>query len=235
MRRMVLMVVGMLWSAPLFAAGINLSWDDCGTAGVMNKNFTCDSDTGRSVLFGSFVSPLPIDSLTGFTAVIDLCSMELTLPSWWVLSAGGCRAGALQASFEADAQPTACASVGSSPTLAFFQYTLGQHAWNDARILLFAYFEPGSTSIDGATEYFAFALSIDHRATTEPQECTGCTKPTCIVLNEINLTQSTGEGDVRLTSPHSSYQATWQGGFLGCPFVVPIRASSWGTIKSLYR
>ncbi len=93
-------------------AGIHLSWADCGTFGAMNRAFTCDSNTGFNTLVCSFFVPGGFDTLTGAAGVIDLVTNQSTLPSWWNLQLGGCRAGStpnLSANFNFTLGPYNCA------------------------------------------------------------------------------------------------------------------------------
>src|SRR5437899_4981080 len=51
------------------AAGIDLSWDDCGAAGAQLKTFACNTNSGSSFdLVGSFVPPSGINQLLGMSA-----------------------------------------------------------------------------------------------------------------------------------------------------------------------
>src|SRR5438876_8777363 len=86
------------------AAGINLSWNDCGTSGASDKTFACTSNTGNAVAIGSFVAPSGINALLGVTATLDIWSspdsVGTAIPDWWQLGPGGCRSGSLSASFD---------------------------------------------------------------------------------------------------------------------------------------
>src|SRR5438445_9248512 len=63
------------------AAGINLSWDDCGMAGASSKFFSCDSNDGQDVLVASAQPPASLDSVCGFIARI-MVSGSSTIPDW---------------------------------------------------------------------------------------------------------------------------------------------------------
>ena len=65
------------------AAGINLSWDDCGTYGVENKSFACNTNTGSpAVMIGSFVAPPGINEFLGVSTRLTISTVG-PLPDWW--------------------------------------------------------------------------------------------------------------------------------------------------------
>ena len=81
-------------------AGVNLSWDDCGDWGVLNKTFACNSNSGTNAAVGSFVAPDGIAQLTGTEMILDVVAQGDSLPPWWAFkNAGACRQGALRVNF----------------------------------------------------------------------------------------------------------------------------------------
>src|SRR5207244_989602 len=77
------------------AAGINLSWADCGLTGQLNNTFACNVNTGANIAFASFDPPANINEFLGIAAQIDVKTDQATLPDWWAYATGFCRAGAL--------------------------------------------------------------------------------------------------------------------------------------------
>ena len=74
------------------AAGVNLSWADCGTTGTDNMTFACNSNTGiAGTAFGSFIPPANINQFVGVSVQMDVTTDQATLPDWWGNSATGCR------------------------------------------------------------------------------------------------------------------------------------------------
>ena len=74
------------------STGINLSWDDCGTAGQASRNFACDLNTGSPfTMIGSFVPPAGINYFLGISADLTVQSSTASLPDWWKFGTVQCR------------------------------------------------------------------------------------------------------------------------------------------------
>lgn len=223
------------------AAGLNLSWNDCGTFGVQNKTFACNVNTGSDILWGSYIPPDGSTAITGNEMVLDLQSAAAVLPAWWQFkNTGSCRQTALSAAFAANASGN-CGDYWSgqaSGGLASYNLNVVPGATNRARILLVAAVDQAlAAPVDGATEYYSFSLTMNHTKTVGTGACAGCTDGICIVLNEIKLTQPVGVGDYRIQNPAVRNFVTYQGGAVsgGCPAATPARNTTWGQVKSLYR
>ena len=81
-----------------------------------------------------------------------------------------------------------------------------------------------------------FKLTIDSQLTVGSPSCAGCLDPVCIVLNSVEVDTETGVGNTFLltgTAPGSNI-VTWQGAGANCQ-AVPVKNSSWGQVKALYR
>ena len=99
---------------------------------------------------------------------------------------------------------------------------------------------PGSTAIDGTTEYYVAKLTFTNARTTGLGSCVGCADGVCFVLNSIQFTQPLGVGNFTIINELVRRHVLWQAGGsaiggLGCPAQVPTRNQTWGTVKSLYR
>ncbi len=221
------------------AAGLNLSWNACGGAGLANKTFACNVNTGLAeMMVASYVAPAGTAGITGLEAVIDLQSSTATLPAWWQFkNTGSCRQTALAvapngAACEGDYW---AGQAGGGISAYITPYAA---AANRARLLII-YAVPGNLAapVDAGIEYFAFTASVSHAKTVGSSSCAGCADPVCIVLNEIKLTQAVGVGDFRIQNAADRNFVTWQGGVVsgGCPAVVPTQNRTWGAVKSLYR
>lgn len=218
------------------AAGVNLSWDECGPAGQPNRTFACDTDTGRSVLVGSVVSPVRLERFVGADIAMDLqtgtlCCSAGPMPSWWDLSSPtGCRAGALSMSVDFSSPPsggTACRSVfGGTGGGGIGAYNLGFGGPSRARLVAF-WAQPYETVLT-TVETYIFRFVIDHRRTIGADACEGCHVPVVIVLNMIRLAQPAGVGDYEITNAAHEQYVHWSG-------TTPVRGASWGLLKSLYR
>jgi hypothetical protein len=235
-----------LFSSPSSAAGINLAWDDCGSAGVANKAFLCDTNTGGFNLIGSFVPPAGVTKLSGNEIVIDFTSGAAAIPEWWKFkTASTCRQTALSVSF-GSYPSTACYDYGldvGAPSGSIASYTTpfthdpqGVPAANWARIkLIWAVGASVAGPVNPPTEYYSFKLTMSAAKTVGSPICAGCETPVCVVLNMIRLTQPPGLGNFDLSDVIGSKFATWQGGAGADCQAVPAKSTTWGQIKSLYR
>src|SRR5205823_13109097 len=74
------------------AAGINLSWNDCGILGAQTLGFACNTNTGLPfTMIGSYIPPAGINGLVGLSSQIDIVTDSATLPDWWAHGAVFCR------------------------------------------------------------------------------------------------------------------------------------------------
>ena len=62
---------------------VNLSWNDCGTFGVQDRSFACNTNTGAGTMYGSFTSFVALDSLNGNEATIEYQTASPTMSPWW--------------------------------------------------------------------------------------------------------------------------------------------------------
>jgi hypothetical protein len=91
--------------------------------------------------------------------------------------------------------------------------------------------------LDGSVLNTAFVLGISSANSFDEGFglCAGCNVPACFVLNSLEVF-SAGQGRVRiLETPDVRNWVTWQGGVSPCPGATPVRHSSWGQVKALYR
>ena len=215
-----IMLLTVILAPPASAAlaqtvGVNLSWDECGDAGVLNKAFACNTNSGSLVAVGSFVAPDSITALTGTEMILDIVAEGYSLPNWWAFkNAGACRQSALGVNFIYTG--SSCEDYWSSvsgATGGVAAYVVGGAGANTARITLVAAVDQTlATSLTGGTEYFDFNLTINKAKTVGTGACAGCSTPVTITLSSVNLTQPVGVGEVLLTDAAARNYITWQGG-----------------------
>jgi hypothetical protein len=223
--------------APPAAAfgGINLRWTDCGEFGIVARSFACNTNVGTNQLFASVIAPVPMNQLEGMEAVIDLQSLSASLPNFWQLGSGGCRSGALTHNFDFTLGPFNCGDPWQGVAAGGESYQAGFPFPNGARIKIVVAVQV-PVSIDDVTEYYAFELRFSNAKAVGTGACAGCIVPVCLVLNQIKLVQPAGVGDYVVQNPILTNGASWQQYGANCPFQeVPVRATSWGAVKSLYR
>jgi hypothetical protein len=234
-------------SSAFAAPGLNLSWTTCaGEAGqVNNKTFACASNTGNHLLVVSFELAADLATVTGNELVIDFLTQQPTLPAWWDMkTAGTCRAASLLFNTTANGGDVVCvdwaagASVGGIGAYDDKLGSISPSLQASHRRLVAALAVPGTSPVDlvSATEYFSANVTINSAKTVGTGSCAGCTEPMCIVLNSVKCTTPIGPNDVTLgnaSSPGSNI-VTWQGAGPDCS-AVPVRNTTWGRVKAMYR
>lgn len=220
------------------SGGINLSWNDCGTAGVLQRNFACSSNTlTGATMIASAIAGVDMPQLVGAETVMVLQVNQAALSPWWELYAGGCRASGLLVNADfASSGPFTCADAWSGQAIAYLE----AEPWGAARerirtveVLV------NATSIDASSEYYVFSLRLLGLKTTGSGSCAGCTDGACIVLDQIQFEQQNGLASVTLNNPITRQYVLWQDGgsgvIGGCPAATPASNRTWGSVKSLYR
>ncbi len=196
--------------ATTHAAGINLSWDECGAAGAEIKTFACDSNTGEPFsLVASFVPPAGVTEYLGLSAGMRIAGP--VLPDWWKHGNGSCRGSTgLSVSFEAPGD--ACRDFWQGRGVGGFVYEVGYSGPNTAQLRIQAAlpFEDRGP-LDPASEYYAFTVRLQRNKSTSPGECIGCDAPVGIALEHITLFQPPEQNnDPILTAPVHRNVALWQ-------------------------
>jgi hypothetical protein len=226
-------------------AGVNLRWDSCyGDAGMQNKSFACNTNTGSDVLVCSFEVATEVLQASGQEVVIDLVASAATLPAWWAFkNAGTCRQLSLAMSTTLSPTAVVCSDWSSGHSFGGIgAYNIGFSGPSSAQIrIATAMATEFLADLFPGTEYFVCNLVINHAKTIGTGACAGCTVPVCIVFGD-KITTPVAANDVLLiggaNGPGSIF-ATWQGPTnpdpFGCPWPLPTLRSSWGAVKALYR
>ena len=238
-----------LVASSAFAAGVNLSWNNCfgeGT-GASNKTFACASNVGTNILVSSFIPASDMTLVSGNELVIDLISQDSTLPAWWDMkNTGTCRPTSLGINFVANSNDLVCVDWTAGQAaggVGSYDATLGSvnpsFAAQHRRIkLVLAVPLASLASLFANTEYWSCNMTVNNAKTVGTGACVGCAAPVCIVLNSLKITTNTPQGanDVTLSGPTtgSSDQVTWQSLGANCA-AVPVKNATWSQVKSLYR
>jgi hypothetical protein len=221
------------------AAGINLSWADCSTAGTSDKTFACGTNSGSATLVASVVAPSGITSLLGVFASLDIWSspdsVGTAIPDWWQLGTGGCRSGSLSLSLDFTGGPGTCSDPWSGHATGGRDFAAGVPLTNHATLrVIGAVPEADSVSLTTDTEYYNFNVTINSQKTTGTGSCSGCSSPMSIALSSATLSQPAPVEDVVITQAASSNVITWQGGVGLAPNGITHRLVTMGRIRSLY-
>jgi hypothetical protein len=233
-------------STALAQSGVNLSWSECGGFGAHNVTFACNTSTGAGFgMVASFAAPGPLDAFLGMSGQLDLRSQTTQLPDWWSHGTGFCRGTtALSASFDFSTGVN-CLDPWLGQAVGGYLYQVGGSpspgglAGPDRANLLVQCAIPLGTEgpLDADVEFYGVRFNITRAKTTGAGNCTGCTVPVCVVLNEIQLFQPDAlNNNPKISTPLVSNFLTWQASpGVDCPAATPTHKSSWGQVKSLYR
>ena len=234
------------------AEGLYLTWNDCaqGAAAASNRDFACNTNVGVNELYVAFTMPQATDNVRGAEIVIDVQHASAALPDWWRLEPGGCR----WPMFQPAALTAAATFPGGSACLDTWQgaqtapvaeiagYLLGQPggAASQVRIKVTVSVLPGDErTLDGTSMYYAARIVLANSGTVGSPSCAGCTEAACLVLNSIIIGRTDGSPGgnffLQTAGPGEANWALWQGGSGANCSAVPIRKSTWGMVKHLYR
>ncbi len=243
MRRALLVLLLSTVAAPsaFGQGGINLFWNDCGEGGSAgsNKTFACNTNTGDPfTMFLSAYPPVEMPQFVGVEAYVDFIANAQTLPSWWQLDTGQCRAGALSVTCDPVSYGfTTCPPIwGESQPVGIFDVTGVSAAWGFRVRIAAAVPQPVPLTAEMVgQEMVVGAVRITRAKSTGADACEGCLTGACMVLSRVTLVQAEGVGDFVLTTPGVNNWVQYNGGngFYNCE--VPAANRTWGAIKALYR
>jgi len=210
-----------------FAAGVNLSWDNCGAAGQADKTQSC-AVANTATLVGSFVSTKAGD-WTSTTNKVDIQIAGASMPAFWAVGSSTTTLGPRFTMSTSTAGIGSCASwMSEAPDNANSRSQNGNRIRLSIVPLLGA---PGNTVAAGQ-EAVAFSVTVNNDAS----DVTGCQTGGCFVFNECFVEDAFNGTDDRLTSAQARQHVTWQGGGgVPCPAATPVKKSTWGSIKAIYR
>lgn len=234
------------------AQGFNLSWDECGLAGLPSKTFACNGDAGAPFqLVGSFIPPYEILDFTAVWAQVGFESQSSTFQdfAWWRFGASSCRSSAALGLDVPPSGPTShCAPAFTVTPEITSAYVTGpsRFGYGACLTLRIGVAPDQATSIEPLTEYYAFRISIPRTGTSSC--ASSCATPTCIGIHALVLERANGDR-LSVATPADRGHVTWQGAQPSCPPTdtpdwspgicgdVPTgrRPSTWGAIRSLYR
>jgi len=183
--------------AAVMAAGINLSWDDCGAAGSSFKFFDCNSNLGQDVLVASAEAPADLDSVSGFLATIFIKSAG-PLPEWWRFKSPTdftvpihpqCRDSSA-VRLVVDPSSVSCPTILGDFTRSdrFLGYSSEPEYHGDptlARVRVYGQLMNDVRKVTLSGEGYLFSLVVTHRQTVGDGSCPGCDLPVCIVFTEV--------------------------------------------------
>ena len=266
---LLLAVASAVSSAPAAAqpaATLRLSWDHCAIDGqVSDRSFACNTNTGSDYLYASIVinDGNPRTGVAITEGKIDITTTSATLPAWWQINTGNCRANAVTAGVGPFTTGPSCAawyaSPGADPPVGIMNAQPGVDGIKTLSITSVAALAPGSeATLPAGPELLLFTIRITHAKSTGAGSCVGCQLPACIGFGAVRLIYAPGTLPDETIVGGTGSAVTWQSAFvtgyapvpahyeggqqvpyhgnLGCTFgAVPEQGRTWGMIKTFYR
>jgi hypothetical protein len=225
--------IGWLTSASVaHGQAVGLSWDGCGS-GVSIKTFACDTNVGGETVVVSFVAPLNLPKVAKAEVQMAVCFENLVSLGWWeVQGFGVCRPGALTGAIappDGDCAPIWDPAGGTTVQIIVPRGVTGLGGFEFDPI---ASLSDSSRTLDMARgqRYELMRLRIDNAQTVGAGACGGCSIGASIVANSVWLYSTDGHGYGTAGSTSISWQKP-----TNCIGFTPVRKSTWGAVKTLYR
>lgn len=232
------LAASLLASAAFAQSGIILRVGDCAAgSNVQSVVNDCSLNTGNALdLVVSCVVPMQFDNFVAAMSVIDVQTASATLPDWWRMDAGGCRAGAFTVEGDAAVSPS-CPTIWDSFSgmISAGYEQIGVLGSNNGRfVVATAIPAPGTLPGDGTTEYGVARIRIQRVHSTGPGACAGCDVHGQVTLREVQFQNTTNTGTMHITVPAHEDPANLVVTYDG-QYPTPTANRTWGAIKALYR
>jgi hypothetical protein len=249
MKKASILLAALLFAAPAWAQGsLYQSWVNCAgdPNAATNINFDCAGGTPAS-LFATYQLTAPATSVAAVSAVIDVAmNGGSALPPFWHMEGGGCNSAGLGIDDARGAGNCAGANVsfagsGGNNSDAFVTAYGTPFAGLDSRARILTSVNRASSNpfdFSAGTRYFAFRLDFFFDAATElGGTCAGCTSVVGVSLNTILLESVSAGADAVAAVIQSDDPSSQPSVCVNSPTctAVPVKARSWGQVKSLYR
>jgi hypothetical protein len=241
-------------AAPMaLASGLDFTWNtskQCPVVWTGNQDFDC---LNNDDLFYMVASVVPNIEVPGFNA-LDARIYGVVpgaVPAWWqAFDPGSCREAAFMPGLPPTIPTSPCAGNATTKLWTTAAYG-GVGSWvydNSTRfhtVISFAAAANRVANLSTTTRYNAFNLEVltsnsvyvapdPDNGIEEVIPCAGCDLGVTLALDYIYLYGSVSSDYIILPMAYGAQCITWQGGARPvCE--VPVRNTTWGQVKSLYR
>lgn len=221
---------------PALASGVSVAWTNCyGGGGASDMVFACNKNTASEIMHVSFATAADQPGFLGVEVYMRGMVEATVVPDWWKLGlsgSGDCRQGLLSGSCDYTAGPYDC----YDPWLGNGAGGVANYSWFDDQMRLILAFALASESpLVAEVENYACKVTILNTKTVGTGACVGCTTPAIWAINELKSAQALSFEMLTTPISEGSQCCTWRSSTLPCGPPVPVRNSTWGQVKSLYR
>lgn len=244
MRRLVVTLAMLLVAASASAAGIDISWNDCvlgSSTTATNRNFTCLGATNQNYqLFFQFRTPVAMPHFVAITMYVDIVPIASgPLAPFWHYEGNGCNGSAVKGAQISGAIPATCAvnylepwGGGPDGTFAIAAYGADfQRAGLGHLIALGA--RGDGFPITANTNYYGAHIQFNNR---NRHTCFGCTQQATVLWELARFESNDGSPAVDISNPDNGTNCVGiNGAGAGTCGALPVKATTWGAIKSMYR
>ena len=248
-----LLVLVALAAAPARAQtpGVAIGWGDSPDHGGSNHLlFDCDANTASATFVVTLTPGFDLLNVTDVTVTVRIgegspyCDPSWgpcigSAPAYWQLQSGGCREGALAASSNFAIYPWDSATTVVSPwgsTLVGVTcrlVTVTNPPWPTVQpedVTIEVVPTAGGVDLHAGQEYYLTRATVAQ--TPRSPRCAGCCTPVVLDLGSVAVT--TGSGSTPHPFGSGSVLIAWQFQNGSC-VDTPVRRSTWGALKAVYR
>jgi hypothetical protein len=242
----ILVICGVLisLSTSAFAQGLNLTWKDCVLeSNDQDINFTnCATPDAEPIrLYLVLKTPAPLPNFIAVQTIIDLQQQAPGLSPYWRFDAA-CNEDGIKAENDpnlgslgkcaGEVNPWGPGGAEATPWIVVTHPGFG--AANRNRMIMAVNRESASPfPLEPGINYFIAALAFNTRYGSA---CPGCDAPVAMVWNDAELAENTGNR-VHLSGPDKIGPCVTVNKALGMQVcqAVPVKATAWSRLKSIYR
>jgi hypothetical protein len=217
---------------------LNLGWGACaGDLGPNVQTYGCTSSIGNMTLALSYT---PTDAVVGYVGLVGTVNVgtDGPLPSWW---GNGCLGKLPTAALGSNAANTGCSNDAYGGVAGGGGVSAVRNLWNGANTtqVEFAWANAAGTEqpMLANTEYFVANVTISTAKSTVASNCPGCLIPACITFARAIIDRLGFPLPLTVTQGGAQQLVYWQAPTTGsgCYGATPASASTWGSVKALYR
>lgn len=233
----------LLMSSSSWAAGVDLSWNDCllgSSTATTNRNFSCLGNVDQTYpLFVQFTSAQAIPNFAAMTLFADVAAQaQGFLVPYWHYETGGCNQTGLGI---ADEIPASCQSRGyqdlwggdGSGGLAAIAAYGPDYARPGAGRLVAFVARADAVPLQASVHYYGFHLNFRNN---NRHNCFGCTQLAVVIAETLVLENEDGSITINLSGADNGTDCVGiNGANPSLCGALPVANLTWGALKSLYK